>query len=261
MKVAVRVSSCNPSSAARPLRAMRRRNCWLALALTGCAVVGSSVERHQEYGWAKAVLLGTEVGDARDAVVRWPHSVHYLVVTVPARVRRAVDAAFAQLQETLQGSLKMDLEHIDGSDERIGRDGFVTVFAMAPRHAVDLAKRYGAQRPQPDADGWFTIVWNRSFELTRAVVFIDPGLTDKWLRHTALEEMFQALGPSNDSPTIHDSLLFESDTLAGSHDRLGRVDEQVLWLLYNGLQPGDGAVEIARAMQRLWVFADAVSDG
>jgi hypothetical protein len=98
------------------------------------------------------------------------------------------------------------------------------------------------------------------FGLIRAVVFVDPDLTDKWLRHTALEEKFQALGPSNDSPATRDSLLFESDTLAGTHERLGHVDGQVLWLLYNGLRPGDGAVKIQRAMQRRWVFADAVSD-
>jgi hypothetical protein len=63
-------------------------------------------------------------------------------------------------------------------------------------------------------------------------VFVDPDLIDKWLRHTALEEKFQAFGPSNDSPATRDSLLFESDTLAGTHERLGHVDGQVLWLLY-----------------------------
>jgi hypothetical protein len=240
---------------------MRRRHCWLGLALAGCAAVAPSIDRQIEYDWAKTVLLGTEVGDSRDAVVRWQHPVRYLVVEAPVRVRQAVDAAFVQLQESLQGSLRLELEHINESDERIGSDGFITVFAKAPRHAGALAKRYGAQVPHAEADGWFTIVWNRSFALTRALVFVAPDLTDKWLRHTALEEMFQALGPSNDSPSIRDSLLFESSTTAGSHDRLARVDRQVLWLLYRCLQPGDRAGEIEQAMRQSWVFAEAASSG
>lgn len=231
------------------------------MALAGCVASGPSIERHREYDWAKTVLLGTEVGDSRDAVVRWQHPVRYLVVDAPARVRRAVNAAFVQLQEALRGSLRLELEHINVGDARIGSNGFVTVFAKAPRHAAALAERYGAQLPQAEADGWFTIIWNRSFELTRALVFVAPDLTDKWLRHTALEEMFQALGPSNDSPSIRDSLLFESSTTAGSHDRLARVDRQVLWLLYRGLQPGDQAGDIEQAMLRSWLFADAVSSG
>ena len=221
--------------------------------------VGPSPQQHPEFDWAKSVLLGTEVGDARDAVVRWQKPIQYLVVAAPSNVRRAIDEAFAKLQQALSGTHRVELEHVAASDVRIGGDGFITVFAKAPRHAAALAKQHGAQPPQPAADGWFTIVWNHKFELTRAVVFVDPDLTEKWLRHTALEEMFQALGPSNDSPVIRDSLLFESSTMAGSHDGLARVDQQVLWLLYRGLQPGDRATEIERAMQRSWVFADAIS--
>lgn len=242
---------------------------WLLLmTLVGCTSIGSSGigsssygssgSGHREVDWAKTVLLGTEVGDARDAVVRWREPVRYLVVSAPPRVRRAVDAAFRQLRAVLERSLPVHLEHVGSADPRIGSDGYISVFAKAPRDALVLAARYGAQPPQPQADGWFTIVWNRSFELTRALVFIDPGLTDKWLRHTALEEMFQCLGPSNDSATIRDSLLFESATMAGSHDHLARVDRQVLELLYQELEPGDRASDIESGMRRRWRFAPSV---
>lgn len=221
--------------------------------------MGSVDASHREVDWAKTVLLGTEVGDARDAVVRWRDPVRYLVVQAPPRVRRAVDGAFRKLRAVLQRSLPVHLEHVVASDPRIGRDGYISVFARAPRDALALAERYGAQPPQPQADGWFTIVWNRSFELTRALVFIDPGLSDKWLRHTALEEMFQCLGPSNDSAAIRDSLVFESATMAGSHDHLARVDRQVLELLYEELQPGDRAADIERVMHASWRFAPSVT--
>ena len=237
---------------------MRRRYAWLGLVLAGCVAAGPWGKRHREYDWAKNVLMGAEIGDARGAVVRWQHPARYLVVAAPPRVREAVDAAFSLLQEALRGSLQMEIEHVAAEDRRIGCEGFITLFAIAPCDAAALAKQHGAQEPQADADGWFTIVWNRSFELTRAVVFVAPDLTERWLRHTALEEMFQALGPSNDSAMIKDSLLFESTTTAGSHDHLARVDRQVLRLLYRGLQPGDRADEIEQAMHRSWDFADDV---
>ena len=237
---------------------MSRRYGLLGLVLAGCVAASPFGARNREYDWARNVLLGAEVGDVRSSVVRWQHPARYLVVEAPPRVQRAVDKAFSRLQEALRGSLQMEIEHVTADDARIGTEGYITMFAIAPRDAAAVAEQYGAQTPQADADGWFTIVWNRSFELTRAVVFIAPNLRDRWLRHTALEEMFQALGPSNDSAMIQDSLLFESSTLAGSHDYLARVDRQVLQLLYKGLQPGDQASEIEQAMQRSWVFMDGV---
>lgn len=238
---------------------MRRRYGWLGLLLAGCVAAGPWGKRDLEYDWAKNVLMGAEIGDDRGAVVRWQQPARYLVVSAPPRLRQAVNAAFSLLQEALRGSLEMEIEHVFSGDNRIGCEGYITLFAIAPCDAGALAQQHGAQVPQADADGWFTIAWNRSFELTRAVVFVAPDLTDKWLRHTALEEMFQALGPSNDSAMIEDSLLFESSTTAGSHGHLARVDRQVLRLLYQSLQPGDRAGEIEQAMHRSWDFADDVS--
>ncbi len=223
------------------------------LIVFGC--VSSSHSSRLEVAWARAVLLGSEVGDSRDAVVRWTHPVRFLVVAAPGRVQLAVERAFDQLRGTLHNVHQLELEHVEESDARIGQDGFITVFATAPRHARELARRHGAQPPVATADGWFTIIWNRRYELTRALIFVDPDLNEHWLRHTALEEMFQALGPGNDSPRIRDSLVFEGGDSAGSHTRLGHVDEQVLRLLYCELQPGDSAHAIERAMRRSWRFA------
>ena len=110
-------------------------------------------------------------------------------------------------------------------------------------------------KPGANADGWFTISWNQSYELTRAVGFIDPSLEQRWLRHTALEEMFQALGPSNDSGLIADSLVYESDREFGSSERLGRVDREVLRMLYAELSPGSSQADIRQAMQSSWRYA------
>lgn len=229
------------------------RHKWLLMSLLtvwGC--VSSSQRLLQEVEWARSVLLGAEVGDSRDAVVRWTHPVRFLVVAAPGRVQSAVEHAFGQLQRTLRDVQKLELEQVDERDQRIGQDGFVTVFATAPRHAMDLARRHGAQLPSTPADGWFTIIWNPQYELTRAVVFVDPDLEESWLRHTALEEMFHALGPCNDSSGIRDSLVFERGFDMGAHTRLARVDEQLLTLLYRELHPGDNAIDIERAMRRSW---------
>ncbi len=226
----------------------------VSLGLWGCLAADAQRGTRKEYAWAKQVLLGSEIGDQRGVVVRWQLPVHYLIVSPPPRFQAAVEDAFRLLSESLAGSHAFTLEHVTERDHRIGKDGYVTVFPKAPRHATALASLHGAQKPHPNADGWFTIVWNGRFELTRGLVFVDPYLPEKWLRHTALEEMFQALGPSNDSPRIRDSLVFESSSMAGSNDYLARVDIEILRLLYEGLKPGDSARDIERVMNQSWDF-------
>jgi len=224
---------------------------WL---LAACAAP-APVERGVEQRWATDVLLGAESGQRRAGVVRWNAPVRFLVVEAGERFRRAVDRAFADLRRALDGVHQIELEYVHQRDARIGQDGFVTVFPVAPGQAGQLARELGAMSPSAVADGWFTIAWNAQFELTRGLVFVDPALEPRWLRHTALEEMFQALGPSNDSGLLRDSLVYEGEHGYGSHQRLARVDREVLRLLYGVLEPGAGAGEIVRAMQRSWQFA------
>ena len=81
---------------------------------------------------------------------------------------------------------------------------------------------------------------------------MDPELAQARLRHTALEEMFQGLGPSNDSGRIRDSLVFERGFSVGGRTSLASVDAKVLVLLYEDLSPGDNAADIERAMRRSW---------
>lgn len=232
---------------------MPRQTCVLLLFLLGACVSPRPAVR-LELDWARTVLLGAESGDARTGVVRWAQPVRFLVVAAPVRMQLAAEEAFRQLQAVLRGVHELELHYVHESDPRVGQDGFVSIFPTAPRNAGVLAARYDAQPPSATADGWFTIVWNLRFELTRAVVFVDPLLDEHWLRHTVLEEMFQSLGPSNDSPRIRDSLLFEGGAAVGSHTRLARVDQQVLSLLYHDLRPGDTARDIERAMLQSWRF-------
>ena len=227
----------------------------LPLLLLGACVSTTNVRRGLERQWAADVLLGAESGWSREGVVRWRQPVQFLVVDAAPRFRVAIESAFAQLQEALAGVHLVNLEYVGGWDERIGQQGFVTVFATAPSEASGLARRFGAMKPGANADGWFTISWNQSYELTRAVVFIDPSLEQGWLRHTALEEMFQTLGPSNDSGLIADSLVYESDREFGSSERLGRVDREVLRMLYAELSPGSSQADIRQAMQSSWRYA------
>ena len=227
----------------------------LPLLLLGACVSTANVRRGLERQWAADVLLGAESGGSRQGVVRWRKPVQFLVVDAAPRFRVAIDSAFAQLQQALAGVHLVELEYVRGWDQRIGQQGFVTVFATAPAEAAGLAQRLGAMTPGADADGWFTISWNQSFELTRAVVFINPALEQRWLRHTTLEEMFQTLGPSNDSGLIADSLVYESDREFGSSEQLGRVDREVLRMLYAQLSPGSSQADIRHAMQSSWRYA------
>ena len=215
--------------------------------LCGCAWPGQA-RRAREQQWALDVLLGAESGARRSGVVRWRSPVRFLLVDPDHRLEDAVEAAHAQLVAALQDLHVLELEVVGSSDRRIGQPGFVTVFSVAPRAAGELARRLGAAAPAPAADGWFSITWNAGYELTRALVFIDPDLERRWLRHTALEEMFQALGPSNDSGLLADSLVYESERAFGSRDRLSRADADLLRALYGRLEPGAGAAAIVAAM-------------
>jgi len=216
----------------------------------GCVSHAQRMQRELE--WAQSVLLGAEMGDARTGVVRWVQPIHFLVVAAPGSVQVAVECAVGELRAALGDIRDLEVEYVGERDPRIGRDGYITVFATAPQQAGALAKEHGAQQPALPADGWFTILWNGQFELTRGLVFLDPALDSARLQHTVLEEMFQALGPCNDSGRIQDSLVYERGFDAGKRTSLGRVDRLLLALLYRDLSPGDDARAIERAVRRAW---------
>ena len=226
----------------------------LPLIMLGACLSMSNMRRGLERQWAEDVLLGAESGPDRDGVVRWRRPVTFLVVDAEARFRTAIDRAFVQLEQALDGVHAVQLEYVGSQDRRVGVEGYVTVFAKAPAEAAGLAADLGVVSPAVDADGWFTITWNDAYELTRGLVFINPDLEQRWLRHTALEELFQALGPSNDSGLLGESLLYESEQAFGSSERLARVDREVLKLLYGALRPGSDQGEIRLAMLRTWHF-------
>lgn len=226
----------------------------LPLLVLGACLSTAGMRRGLERQWAEDVLLGSESGAERAGVVRWHRPVVFLVVDASPRFRGAIDRAFAQIKQALSGVHSVQLEYVQAYDHRVGADGFVTVFAKAPGRATSLAEQLGVMSPASDADGWFTISWNDRYELTRALVFIDPALERRWLRHTALEELFQVLGPSNDSGLLGESLVYESDRVFGSSESLARVDREVLKLLYGALRPGSGQAEIRHAMQRSWRY-------
>lgn len=227
----------------------RAATVWLGAWLgAGCAGPPTHADA-LEARWACDVLLGREAGDARDALVRWRQPVRYLIVGAGPAARQAVAAAFLQLRAALAGVHDVALEFAGADDARAGDDGFVSVFFVAPHAAGALAARFGLA-PAVDADGWFRIDWNERFELTRGIVLIDPDLDDRWLRHTALEELFQVLGPGNDSALLTDSVVYDGAGARGSRATLSPADRQLLTLLYRDLEPGDRAAEVLAAMRR-----------
>ena len=157
----------------------------LPLIMLGACLSLSNMRRGLERQWAEDVLLGAESGPDRDGVVRWGHPVTFLVVDAEARFRTAIDRAFVQLEQALDGVHAVQLEYVGSQDRRVGVEGYVTVFAKAPAEAAGLAADLGVVSPAVDADGWFTITWNDAYELTRGLVFINPDLEQRWLRHTA----------------------------------------------------------------------------
>ena len=228
----------------------------LAWSVAACGTPRPSLRPGLEFRWAERVLFGTEMGDERDVVVRWVAPVRYVVVGADPRCRSAVVRAFAQLQEVLVDVHPLELAFAGDGDARVGADGHVTLFFTAPRDAAELAERHGGHAPSSDADGWFTITWNGDHELTHAIVFVDPELDDVWLAHTVLEEMYQVLGASDDSPMLPESVVCEGAGVVGAADRLARVDRELLRLLYAELRPGDLVGDLAAAMERSWDFGE-----
>ncbi|HEB54397.1 MAG TPA: DUF2927 domain-containing protein [bacterium] len=241
---------------AKPSAAPRwKLACGAFAVLAGCTARPPVPASNLEVRWVTGVLLGAEVGDHRNRVIRWREPVRYLIVDGDRRFRAAVDGAFEQLRASLQGVHELRLEHVASGDVRIGRPGYVTVFAVAPTEAFELALRLGAHLPSTGVDGWFTTFWDQRYVLRRGLVFVDPLLGEPWLAHTVLEEMFHCLGPSNDSSLLSHSLIYEGATDFGSRTSLAPVDGELLRFLYRRLQPGDTAAQIRSAMQRWWSFA------
>jgi hypothetical protein len=236
------------------MHARRTALLLVATALAGCTASRSPLAAVLEYQLATTVLLGREAGDARDVVTRWQQPVRYLAADLDPRQRSVVDGAIVQIRAALAGAHEVAVEHVRASDPRLGLEGYVSIWFVAPARAGGLAAAHGLDQPDDTADGWFSIEWNDYFELERAFVFVDPDLDDAWLRHTVLEELFQVLGIANDSPLVADSVVFEGASVAGSHTELSSRDRQLLRLLYRDLVPGATAGDVAAAMERSWRF-------
>ena len=72
------------------------------------------------------------------------------------------------------------------------------------------------------------------------------------IRSILFEEIFQALGPLNDTAIYQDSLLFETEDYAPMHKTLSPRDKKLLRFLYLHLKPGDGEEEVRKAFDQHW---------
>lgn len=107
-------------------------------------------------------------------------------------------------------------------------------------------------RDRGDARGYGFLKISDDWSLKRAAVWASVDYEQKEIRSILPEEIFQALGPANDSAIYPDSLLFETEDYAPMHKTLSARDKKLLRFLYLHLNPGDGEEEVHRAFDNYW---------
>jgi hypothetical protein len=167
-----------------------------------------------------------------------------------AEQAQAVWQAVAQINEALAWT---PIRHVVWLPPNSPEAAIKVYFAPA-RDLPALARQHHFPYVSRNA-GFFWTFWNREHEIYGAVVLLaSDRLAGPELRHFALEEVAQALGPSNDSPRFADSIFYAKRADGGRATELSDLDKKLLVFLYNHVPPGAGRAEVRAALQRYWAW-------
>jgi hypothetical protein len=105
---------------------------------------------------------------------------------------------------------------------------------------------------RPGNLGWFYTEGGQDGAVKVGVILIADELAGVLRRHAIQEEIYQVLGPFNDSPLYTDSIVYETDDDGARASRLSDLDRKLLRFLYLYLKPGDDIAALRRAYDAHW---------
>lgn len=202
--------------------------------------------------WAQEVLLGPEFGGQR-ICARWLKSPTLSVFGGSAEHLRVVRATVAHVNQTLSKTSIKRIQLASPSNESAD----ILVYCVPKQQFYGTAKKHGFQYVEGNK-GYFYVWWNQKHEIYKGIVLLATDqLKGRELKHFALEEITQALGPRNDSADFQDSVFYSGPAGNGNAEKLSQLDRKLLELLYSHVQPGHNQEKLRSTIQTHW-FPDLV---
>ena len=193
------------------------------------------------------VALGTEYGNAAKRCARFAHPITLSVMQGTATERAALLELIPLLDRELRTAGSALTLLPDGSASAAIEVHFVK---LSEFDAIGKAKGFPVV---PGNDGYFWTFWDNSHRITKAhVLLAKDQLSGSKLRHFTFEEVTQALGLSNDSPTFSDSIFYANGANGGAAIALSELDRKLVRFHYSKIAPGFGQAELEAAFDTHW---------
>ena len=211
--------------------------------------------------WSASIVLKTEYGESKPAVRRWRRAPTVGIVGGSESQRKVVENSVKLINEVLARTRYGGLKILNEDTETKGRDqnekqngksdsirtsltADMVVFLGPFEQLAKVAEAKGFQMAEGN-HAFFALKWDAEFRITEATVLVSTDyFNGKRLEHVVLEEMIQALGPTNDSSKFKNSVFYSGSE--GPRE-LNWRDQAVLEVLYSRLKPGSRPSVVKRA--------------
>ena len=203
--------------------------------------------------WATSIVLKTEYGESKQTIRRWSRAPTVGIVGGNKSQRKVVENSIKMINEVLARTriksmsiLKQEATDAKDSDQADKANGEkdsirnalsadMVVFLGPFEQLVKVAEAKGFQMAEGN-HAFFALKWDAEYRITEATVLVSTDhFHGKRLEHVVLEEITQALGPTNDSDKIKDSIFYSGSE---GPEILNWRDQAVLEVLYSRLKPG-----------------------
>lgn len=236
---------------------LSKRTTWLWAGVLLALVAGGGFLAWKDWvhdlQWAhvKKALLEVEYGTSVYRTARWQDDVITIGLSAKyERQRRQLEGVVAELNGVLAG-IGPRLE-LNGREE----DEKLYVF-FVPMAEMEATARKMDIPYVPNNMGYFEYTTGNDDVIDIAAVLIAEELRGDELKMFLLEEIFQALGPAQDTPYFPTSVIYQTETENSGATELSIIDRKLLRFLYHHLKPGDDEAAVRRAFDAHWASVTA----
>lgn len=198
--------------------------------------------------WLQEVLLGPEYGGDGRLCTRWTHQPTLSTYYANPEQSELVADLVGELNDVLAQTSIEGIALLPPQDNAADIRVYFVPLARFRSLSAELGFPYSGRD-----HGYFWGFWDHSHRLQQAHILLATDiLKGRHLRHFALEEITQSLGPMSDSAIYPDSAFYANGRDGGDAQHLSALDRKALYLLYAWLRPGDGRDELLAAARDHW---------
>ncbi|MFQ6018985.1 MAG: DUF2927 domain-containing protein [Kiloniellaceae bacterium] len=189
-------------------------------------------------------MLKGKYGDQERVIVRWTRPVTIGTHDATDEDKRILHDLVREINEVLQHtSVSLEIGEFAKSD--------IGVIFAPHRNFSTIVDHLGFDYVEGNL-GFFWVYPDDRYEIGSAAVLIAQELTGDARKYAIMQEVIQALGPTNDSPLYPDSIFYERRGVGLIKTTLAPIDRKLLRFLYTHLEPGDRLRSVRRAFEAHW---------